>query len=318
MRRAFSFVNRVFFITMALLLSALPILAAQDQSSGNVKRSTPSTPGAAGPATCQSCHAATMKNLGRTTMGRIFLKHPRSSSEEMACETCHGLGEDHANSGGSEFGDMIRFQKGSPTPVEKRNAACFQCHEKKKLLFWSGSPHEARDVACVNCHKVHPRSEGISNRHLLAEPMESDVCSQCHKQQAAQQMRFSHHPLREGKMQCSSCHNPHGAPSAKLLKANSINDLCYGCHTEKRGPFLFEHPPVMEECSNCHAAHGSNHPRLLKVPEFRVCRQCHINFHALNTSGLSPGHITGRLCTDCHTNFHGSNHPTGRGNLFLR
>jgi len=259
-----------------------------------------------------------MKNLGKTTMGRIFLKHPRSAMEEMACETCHGPGEDHANSEGSEFGEMIRFQKGAPTPVEKQNTACFQCHEKKKLLFWSGSPHEGRDVACISCHKVHPESDGISNRYLLAKPMQTEVCGQCHKQQAAQQMRFSHHPLREEKMQCSSCHNPHGTSSAKLLKANSINDLCYGCHMEKRGPFLFEHPPVMEECSNCHTAHGSNYPRLLKVPVFRVCRQCHINFHSLDTTGLSPGHVAGRLCTDCHTNIHGSNHPTGRGRLFLR
>ena len=33
-----------------------------------------------------------------------------------------------------------------------------------------------------------------------------------------------------------------------MLKEASVNDNCYKCHAEKRGPFLWEHPPVRENC----------------------------------------------------------------------
>ena len=69
--------------------------------------------------------------------------------------------------------------------------------------------------------------------------------------------RSSHMPLREGKIICSDCHNPHGSVTEALLKKNSINDTCYTCHAEKRGPFLFEHAPVRENCDNCHDPHGT-------------------------------------------------------------
>ena len=45
-------------------------------------------------------------------------------------------------------------------------------------------------------------------------------------------------PLREGKIVCSDCHNPHGTVTEAMLRDDSINDTCYKCHAEKRGPFL--------------------------------------------------------------------------------
>ena len=64
-------------------------------------------------------------------------------------------------------------------------------------------------------------------------------------------------------MSCSSCHNPHDGNRPKMIGADSVNELCYKCHTEKRGPFLFEHAAVREDCVSCHDPHGSNHKRLL-------------------------------------------------------
>jgi predicted CXXCH cytochrome family protein len=42
-----------------------------------------------------------------------------------------------------------------------------------------------------------------------------------------------------------SCHNPHGSISnVKNLKTgSSVAELCTSCHTEMRGPMLFEHAP---------------------------------------------------------------------------
>ena len=61
-----------------------------------------------------------------------------------------------------------------------------------------------------------------------------------------------------------------------MIKADSVNELCYKCHTEKRGPFLFEHAPVREDCVSCHEPHGSNHKRLLVQKLPNLCWNCHL------------------------------------------
>jgi DmsE family decaheme c-type cytochrome len=269
--------------------------------------------GYVGAETCKACHEEAFQKFSNTKMGRLFLNQPRNSTEGLACESCHGPGQAHVDAGGGKGkGGLITFAKNDPTPVEKRNATCLTCHTKGNRVFWKGSSHEARDVACTNCHKV---MENHSSRAQLAKETELETCGTCHQQKRAAQMRSSHMPLREGKMTCTSCHNPHGTVTPALLKENSINDTCYTCHAEKRGPFLWTHPPVQESCANCHDPHGSNHEKMLKVARPRLCQQCHIETrHPTNPYGRDPGSlkfVLGRGCSNCHVNIHGSNHPSG-------
>jgi len=262
---------------------------------------------------CKACHEEAFQKFSHTKMGRLFLNQPRNTTERLACESCHGPGQAHVDAGGGKGkGGLITFAKNDPTPVEKRNATCLTCHTKGNRVFWKGSPHEGRDVACTNCHKV---MENHSPRAQLAKETEIETCGTCHQQKRAAQMRSSHMPLREGKMTCTSCHNPHGTVTPALLKENSLNDTCYTCHAEKRGPFLWTHPPVQESCANCHDPHGSNHEKMLKVTKPRLCQQCHIETrHPTNPYGTDPGSLKfmlGRQCSNCHVNIHGSNHPSG-------
>jgi DmsE family decaheme c-type cytochrome len=147
----------------------------------------------------------------------------------------------------------------------------------------------------------------------------SDMCYSCHQGARAQMMRTSHHPVREGKMDCGSCHDPHGSSTKGMLKADSVNELCYTCHTEKRGPFLWEHAPVRENCSTCHQAHGSNHDKLLLAKMPYLCQRCHLNtrhpgtlYDLRNTQlGANPSNrVVEHACKNCHQNVHGSNHPS--------
>jgi len=133
-------------------------------------------------------------------------------------------------------------------------------------------------------------------------------------------------------MGCSSCHNPHEGNTPKMIAADSVNELCYKCHTEKRGPFLFEHAPVREDCVSCHEPHGSNHKRLLAQKAPNLCWSCHLSGSGHFGSGdnlstergvpLAPtGSPSGfptvnsrfieRSCRTCHVAIHGSNHPSG-------
>ena len=111
---------------------------------------------------------------------------------------------------------------------------CLACHQKGERTYWAGSVHETRGLACVNCHSV---MKDVSRKHNLKTEVEAETCYQCHKIQRAQMQYSSHMPIREGKITCSNCHNPHGSITEKLIREASVNDNCYKCHAEKRGPF---------------------------------------------------------------------------------
>ncbi len=113
-------------------------------------------------------------------------------------------------------------------------------------------------MLCTNCHTI---MKAVSAQYQLKTAFQPDTCFQCHKDKRAKMFSYGHMPMREGKIVCSDCHNPHGSPylgsGAAMLWTNTINETCYKCHAEKRGPFLFEHEPVRENCLNCHDPHGS-------------------------------------------------------------
>jgi DmsE family decaheme c-type cytochrome len=267
----------------------------------------------AGSGSCIDCHKTEVAQFAATNKGKLFLEHPRNSLERLGCESCHGPSKQHVESGGEERGALIAFAGKHPSPVEARNAACLSCHEKTARMLWQGSPHESRNVACSDCHTVmHAESE----RSLLKKPTVLATCTTCHTERRSQQLRFSHMPLGQGKMECTSCHNPHGSTAPKLLVASSTNETCFTCHADKRGPFLWQHAPVTENCSNCHDPHGSNHEKMLKVSRPRLCQQCHQGTgHPIvprnpSVAGDFP-FLFNRQCSNCHFNIHGSNHPAG-------
>lgn len=212
---------------------------------------------------------------------------------------------------GYSAGGIISFREDDPgRTVEQNNAICLGCHERGQRTYWEGSVHQERGVACTNCHTV---MKAVSAQGQLKTAFQPDTCFQCHKDRRAQMFRSAHMPMREGKIVCSDCHNPHGSATVGLLWTNSINDTCYKCHAEKRGPFLFEHTPVRENCLNCHDPHGSINEASLKISRPRLCFECHtIGPHgSLGTTGPFSSLTMGRGCTNCHTMIHGTNSPAG-------
>ena len=310
--------GHTFGSTVLLAIAALVTLlfVVPTPSLAQPKTGTPEVklpPGYVGSETCKGCHEDQWNKFLTTKMGKIFLQRPRNAKEGVGCEGCHGPGEAHVNAGGGRgAGGLITFSKHDKTPVATRNEVCTSCHTKGPHLFWKGSAHESRDVACTNCHRV---MENVTPTAQLARETVIDTCGQCHTKQKGQQLRSSHMPLREGKMTCTSCHNPHGTIAPALLKEPSPNATCFNCHADKRGPFLWVHAPVNESCANCHDPHGSNHERMLKVAKPRLCQQCHVETrHPTSPYGRDPGSfkfVMGRACANCHVNIHGSNHPSG-------
>jgi DmsE family decaheme c-type cytochrome len=288
--------------------------------------------------TCKGCHEDQSRRFNNTTMGKA-MAHPRTTDESRGCESCHGPGKAHVEAGGGKDSIPVRFTKDSKNTVAEQNKACLQCHSRGLQLFWTGSPHSSRGMSCVDCHQAHqevrlPLSDEARFNQPLTEnrslrQMQPELCLRCHQMRRAQLQRSSHMPYREGKITCTSCHNPHGSPNPKQLIQATVNQNCYSCHAERRGPFLWEHPPVLENCANCHEPHGSTNPQLLKIRTPKLCQQCHNDGQHRSTAyanvmpsagnGTPAGfsnRVVNRGCANCHARIHGSNHPSG--NYFTR
>jgi len=254
---------------------------------------------------CLGCHTSQAETFSHTLMGRIG----QTQKGKFECENCHGPGSAHVKAGGGRgAGGIISFRPDDPNhTAEESNGVCLACHERGDRTNWHGSTHEERGLYCTNCHTI---MKAVSRKNQLKTAWEPDTCFQCHKDRRAQMFRSSHMPLREGKIVCSDCHNPHGSFTEALLRKDSINDTCYTCHAEKRGPFLFEHEPVRENCDNCHDPHGTVNEYSLKLARPRLCFECH-NFGHAATTGINAVFTMGRSCQNCHTAIHGSNSPAG-------
>lgn len=271
-------------------------------------------------AKCTACHdeadSPELLAIGKTRHGT------RADGRTPTCTDCHGESNKHADYKGKDKPPKtdINFLKGTANTAEERSGACLSCHKRDaKRSHWAGSTHQSRDVACSSCHTVHKPHDKVRSKSTEAE-----VCYACHKEQRSQVNRLSHHPVTEGKVLCSDCHNVHGSAGPKLMKRDSVVETCYTCHMEKRGPFVWNHAPVSEDCAICHNPHGSNVESMLKTRPPFLCNQCHTP-HGGNLAQLTNQQLTqtqpspvgrnavtitqGRGCVNCHTQVHGSNNP---------
>jgi len=272
--------------------------------------------GYVGSDTCVVCHEDKETSLKGTPHSQA--KNPRSPAAAHGCESCHGPGQAHVDDDAK--GHILKFGQMKPAEVSQ---SCLACHNRGNHAAWEGSAHDRRDLGCTTCHSVHSPK---STARQLVQPTETQVCATCHRLQVSKTERaVAHMPVREGKMSCSSCHNPHGSISnVKNLKTgSSVAELCTSCHTEMRGPMLFEHAPVRENCATCHDPHGSSNDRMLVVRMPMLCQRCHIAskhpatlYDKDQITTNKSNRMFGRSCVNCHSTIHGSNHPSGQ--FFMR
>lgn len=305
-----------------------------------------------GDAKCTRCHDASEE---KPVLSIAQTRHGvKADGRTPTCTSCHGDSERHANKPADvkerPKPDVV-FKGAGKSPAHVQGGQCLACHDNGTRTLWHGSKHQNENVACSNCHSAH-----VPRDPVMSKASQPDVCFACHKTERAQGLRISHHPVQEGKVACSDCHQPHGSIAPKLLQKASVNETCWQCHAEKRGPFLWEHPSASDDCMNCHTPHGSTNPPLLRARTPWLCQECHGDgaphpgnvysgaslpggrvANANNTGGVSGttqlgviNPVTGarvtqnapqaqlafRGCVNCHAQVHGSNHPAG--NRFLR
>lgn len=262
--------------------------------------------------TCLTCHEAAMAKYVDTAHNRAA--DPRSPAAKQGCEGCHGPGSKHI-----EDPVSVKPLSFKTMTADEASATCTTCHTRGEHALWDGSQHESRGVACTTCHSVHTP---LSLKGQLKKATQMEVCASCHRDKVSKVDRSGHMPVREGKLDCSTCHNIHGSTNVKLLrKGDSVADACTACHADKRGPFLWEHAPSREGCTTCHDAHGSANDRMLVSKPPALCQRCHVATRHPSTiydAGLvaTSVRVYARSCVTCHSTIHGSNHPAG--NMFVR
>lgn len=264
---------------------------------------------------CKECHSKQAESFFAGNPHAKIWNHDKTAQSALSCESCHGSGQTHMKS--REAADIIGFGKDAKATAAAQSKQCLTCHEKSQTLsMWDLSAHKKNDVSCASCHKMH--QGGLTVRPTF------ETCFGCHKDVKQALNKNSHHPVIEGKVSCYDCHNPHGSPNPHMIRAESNNQLCYKCHADKRGPFLWEHPPVEENCMTCHTPHGSQHDKMLVArPATGLCNNCHNGHSSPYGAGNSFGGGTnlkaqdlGRQCLNCHARIHGTNAPGNTNNHY--
>jgi DmsE family decaheme c-type cytochrome len=276
--------------------------------------------------TCLSCHDPDSDSPGFSTAAIFRTAHAQRGNPHapfgkgnLQCEACHGPGAAHASKGSNKKATINNFKSTSFLSVQQRNDTCLGCHQDAVRNAWHGGAHDRSQVACTSCHKLHTDHDAVRDKVGQAE-----VCYTCHKQERADFQKSSTHPVRFGLMSCSGCHNAHGSSSPAMLVKSTVNQTCYTCHAEKRGPLLWEHPPVVEDCTLCHTPHGAARQALLNKSPPLLCQQCHSQAGHPSVARTPAGlpsvagdggngavYLVAGSCTNCHTQVHGSNHPSG-------
>jgi DmsE family decaheme c-type cytochrome len=271
------------------------------------------SPGYVGSETCKACHEEISNNLQKTPHSAIETG-ARPGWKEKSCEACHGPGAKHAESASAD--DIRNPLKLAPKAV---NDTCLTCHLNQSTPVGRiASGHAKNEVACNNCHSVHGANGAKLVMHRKSEI--NAKCAGCHVSQWVAFNRPYKHRLPEGAMSCVDCHNPHASYRADTMRASFGNEPgCLQCHSDKRGPFVYEHPVVrMDGCAACHEAHGSANPRMLTRHQARdVCLECHANLPIVPSKAGVIGGVPPALhdlrstrfqnCTVCHVKVHGSN-----------
>ena len=298
-----------------VLLLVTTAAVAQNQASPPAAGS-----GFVGSNVCKTCHADVWMN---------FYKNPHYKSiasgkepeEKTGCEGCHGPAQKHVEARGGKTTIPRAFSLMQP---KQALDTCLGCHARDLARAnIQRSEHTQNGVACTSCHSVH---HSPTPKYLLAKK-QNELCYSCHATVRAQFSMPSRHRVNEGFMQCSDCHNPHGSFDATWkmgqkprMMEQSLNteSPCLKCHMDKRGPFVYEHPPVrVEGCETCHNPHGSMNAKLLRRPVvFTVCLECHngasdfgtrnngVDLQSSKHNMLDPKF---QKCTTCHVAIHGSN-----------
>ena len=159
---------------------------------------------------CLGCHATTTSNRGSS-----FLDEPTMIAN-VSCERCHGPAKDHVEAARrGEIGEVLAMRAGPGRgTAEERLRACGECHRTPEML----RPEEIR----------------VDNATIVRHQPVGLMQSACFLKS-------------EGKLDCSSCHDPHARVSTDRAAYQARCLDCHGATARARCPVS-----PLDGCVDCH------------------------------------------------------------------
>ena len=289
----------------AFLMGAYPGAAEDKTKAATASSQATDASQYVGATTCQGCHDELYKGF-EASPHWMTTQETKMTHGAHGCESCHGPGAAHVEGGGDKS-KIFTFVGAKSEEITKR---CLTCHEAKpEQREFMQSTHNQNGVSCTSCHSIHH-----SKTEYLLVSKQPVLCYSCHVEQRADFQKPFRHRVNEGLIKCTDCHNAHGALRDRQVRSAPNQDfICVKCHSDKRGPFVFEHEPVrVEGCPTCHTPHASAYPRLLLTARINtLCLQCHAQ---IPVGVHGPQNAYRSTCIICHNSIHGSN----TSNLFFK
>jgi len=294
--------TRAYLVLMlgAAMLCATPIVAQPGEADPDgLQAVQPDSSNLIDTAVCATCHEEVVKRFANDPHNMPALA---DGSKGETPESCHSQGKAHAK--GVDATSIF-----DPTTAKEMDNECQACHGSERANF-KRSAHGRGNVSCISCHTIHAPG---TPKHLL-KLEQPRLCFKCHNDVKPQFSMPFHHKVEEGVIDCTDCHDAHGAAGENTPPSSTWQFvMCTKCHTAEAGPFVHEHAAVKAEgCSACHLPHGGpNHKLLIQADVNKLCLQCH--FPPVNPGpGLPavPEHMQSAQspkCISCHSSIHGSN-----------
>ncbi len=233
------------------------------------------------PALCFMCHSDMEEQLQLSTV---------HAPVDEDCQNCH---EPHA-------ADLEKLL------TDKIPELCYTCHDDvQETAENSPVSHSpvTTDRTCLNCHLPHAsKEESLLNNQPKA------LCLGCHNKKIkldgevlaniAQKLKLAnyiHEPVESDV--CTACHKPHGATYGFLLDAKFPSgnyapgkeenyELCFNCHD----PEMILEPNVSEDVTNFRNGSTNLHYLHVASQKGRTCINCH-DVHASELPHLVPVHV---------------------------
>ena len=193
---------------------------------------------------CLHCHSGQIQ-IDRDSIDRF--PSPPFTEIAIGCERCHGPGEQHVKyrQSNTKSGIDPIVNPARLAPAE-RDAVCSQCHLQgvERVLKYGKSHVDFRPG-----QKINDNWTVFLNSSSVDSADSADLVTQVEQMQASRCYRQS-----EGKMSCTSCHDPHDSPAVED-RHTFYRTRCETCHSD-RGcsitPVERDRPPANGSCIVCH------------------------------------------------------------------
>ena len=208
---------------------------------------------------CVQCHASRVESAENST------HHLNIIEPSIGCESCHGPGAMHVRERTSEVSIVGEFDDTIVRPGEQsreiNEAICARCHLRG--AGWSNvrgrSSIDFRPGLLMTDFRVDFAPENATGEMKVVGHFEQMHASRCY--------------IESDTLTCTTCHNPHAAPSAEM-KVEYYQRKCLSCHESEDSGCTLPEPERLAESpvDNCVACHMPESGT--DIPHFSFTHHC--------------------------------------------